>query len=239
MGVQKTMKKRLLAMLLILSTLLTMPNFYITAYAVSIDDSSIFVSGTQYYTASGASARSWDETSATTLYAKWTANTYKVTFNANGGTTATASKNVTYDSTYGTLPTPTKEGHTFKGWYTAASGETKVTGNSVVSISANHTLYAHWEKIIPYTESTVTKSGLKLIIDTKAYNFIAPYDILIVGYKGNQFVTMKRVPHNEQNSSYALNGDIDKIKVMVWDGLTTGIPLCEAEVIPNNKFIVE
>ena len=32
-------------------------------------------SGTQYYTASGASARTWDLTSVTTLYAKWTANT--------------------------------------------------------------------------------------------------------------------------------------------------------------------
>ena len=31
-------------------------------------------SGTQYYTADGSSARTWNLTSATTLYAKWTAN---------------------------------------------------------------------------------------------------------------------------------------------------------------------
>ena len=37
--------------------------------------------GTQYYTASGTSARNWDIPSATTLYAKWTANTYTVTLN--------------------------------------------------------------------------------------------------------------------------------------------------------------
>ncbi len=34
--------------------------------------------GTQYYTATGASARNWDMTSSTTLYAKWTVNSYSV-----------------------------------------------------------------------------------------------------------------------------------------------------------------
>ena len=63
-----------------------------------------------------------------TLTANWTANTYTVTANANGGTipttsgwsvasgSKTATKTVTYDSTYGTLPTPTRTGYTFAGW---------------------------------------------------------------------------------------------------------------------------
>lgn len=50
-----------------------------------------------------------------TFEAVYTANTYTVNFNANGGSTPTASKTVTYDSTYGTLPTPTREGYTFQG----------------------------------------------------------------------------------------------------------------------------
>lgn len=79
-----------------------------------------------------------------TLYAKWTANTYTVTFNANGGTTPTASKSVTYASTYGTLPTPTRAGYTFSGWYTASSGGSKITSTTTVSITASQTLYAHW-----------------------------------------------------------------------------------------------
>ena len=52
------------------------------------------------------------------MYANWTANKYTVTFNANGGTVGTTSKEVTYDSTYGTLPEPTRSGYTFDGWYT-------------------------------------------------------------------------------------------------------------------------
>ncbi len=79
-----------------------------------------------------------------TLYAHWTANTYTVTFNANGGSCSTANKNVTYNSTYGTLPTPTRTGYTFAGWYTAASGGTKITADTKVTITANQTLYAHW-----------------------------------------------------------------------------------------------
>lgn len=39
------------------------------------------------------------------------------------------------------LPTPTRAGHTFLGWYTAASGGTKVTSYSPTE---NSTLYAHW-----------------------------------------------------------------------------------------------
>ncbi|MBR3790176.1 MAG: InlB B-repeat-containing protein, partial [Clostridia bacterium] len=84
-------------------------------------------------------------TDAQTLYAHWTANEYAVTFNANGGTSPNpASKNVTYDSAYGALATTTLTGHTFAGWWTAASGGEQITAESTVKITAAQTLYAHW-----------------------------------------------------------------------------------------------
>ena len=43
-------------------------------------------------------------------------NTHTVTFNPNGGTVSQATKQVTYRKPYGTLPTPTRAGYTFKGW---------------------------------------------------------------------------------------------------------------------------
>ena len=82
-----------------------------------------------------------------TLYARWTAKTYTITYDANGGTTPTSSKTVTYASTYGTLPTPARTGYTFDGWYTYASGGTKITSNTNVSITANQTLYAQWTPV--------------------------------------------------------------------------------------------
>ena len=87
---------------------------------------------------------SFTANSNTTLYAVWKANTYTVTFNANGGSCSTASKTATYNSTYGTLPTPTRAGYTFDGWYTSASGGTKITSTSKFTVTANQTLYAHW-----------------------------------------------------------------------------------------------
>lgn len=80
----------------------------------------------------------------TTLYAVWKPNTYTVTFNANGGAVSPASKSVTYASTYGTLPTPTRAGYRFDGWFTAASGGTQITAGTAVTVLSNQTLYAHW-----------------------------------------------------------------------------------------------
>jgi len=80
-----------------------------------------------------------------TVYAHWTANEYTVTFNPNGSSVSPTSKTVTYDSTYGDLPTPSaRTGYNFDGWYTAATGGTKITSGSKVTTAGNHTLYARW-----------------------------------------------------------------------------------------------
>ena len=81
------------------------------------------------------------------FYAKWTANTYTVTFDPNGGMMpeeAEANRSVTYDQSYGTLPTPTLTGHTFEGWYTDVDGGEQITESTSVRITANQTLYARW-----------------------------------------------------------------------------------------------
>lgn len=98
-----------------------------------------------------------------TWTAAWQANTYTVTFNANGGTISTgsywtgsgttATKSVTYASTYGTLPTPTWTGFNFDGWHTTNSqlSTTKtITSSTKVSTASNHTLYAHWTRDLTY-----------------------------------------------------------------------------------------
>ena len=79
-----------------------------------------------------------------TLYAHWEAKTYRISFNANKGKVDISGKIVTYDSTYGELPTPTREGYSFEGWYTSTSAGTKITETSNVDITANKTVYAHW-----------------------------------------------------------------------------------------------
>jgi len=84
-------------------------------------------------------------TSDISLYAKWTINTYTVTFDYQDGITPTTTSQVTYNSTYGTLPQPSRTGYTFKGWYTQSFGAGNlVIANTVETIANNHTLYADW-----------------------------------------------------------------------------------------------
>ena len=82
-------------------------------------------------------------------YAKWNANNYVVTFNAGEGSLADgvdASKTVTYDGTYGSLPTPSRTGYSFAGWYLDVNdAESKVTETTTVATAANHTLTAKWD----------------------------------------------------------------------------------------------
>ena len=72
------------------------------------------------------------------LHAQWSG--CKVTYNANGGSVSTSS--ATYAGSALTLPTPTKTGYKFNGWYTASSGGSKV--NSPYTPNADIILYAQW-----------------------------------------------------------------------------------------------
>ena len=81
-------------------------------------------------------------TSNHTLIAKWKANTYKVTLVYNNGTT-NEEKEITYDSEYGVLPTPVKEGYTFLGWYT--TGGINVDSTTILKNAKDHTLNAQWK----------------------------------------------------------------------------------------------
>lgn len=76
------------------------------------------------------------------LYAKWTANTYTVTFDADGGTVSPATKTVTFGQEYGELPTPTYTGHTFGGWFD--SSDNPITSDVIVRTAQDHTLTAVW-----------------------------------------------------------------------------------------------
>ncbi|MBO7720982.1 MAG: leucine-rich repeat protein [Kiritimatiellae bacterium] len=66
-----------------------------------------------------------------------------VTFNANGGSVSPAARSVNYNAAVGTLPTPTRTGYTFAGWFTSASGGTQI--GTATKVTADVTYYAHWK----------------------------------------------------------------------------------------------
>lgn len=106
-------------------------------------------------------------------------NQRNVTFNANGGNVSLANKSVISGEKYGDLPTPTRTGYTFNGWYTATSGGTKITSDTTVDLSANQTLYAQWsEKKV--NSITVTPTTVELLAGN-TYTLsaeVAPVDAL-------------------------------------------------------------
>jgi uncharacterized protein (TIGR02145 family)/uncharacterized repeat protein (TIGR02543 family) len=81
-------------------------------------------------------------TSNTTIYAHWTLKTYTIAFNTNGGTVDPTSGTTGEGWKLAHLPTPTRTGYTFDGWYTAATGGTEVTMGTV--FNSNATIYAQW-----------------------------------------------------------------------------------------------
>ena len=122
----------------------------------------------------------------TALTVQWTAPTYAVTLNTNGGTINNG--NVT-GYTYGvgaTLPTAddmTYTGYTFKGWY----DNENLTGSPVTAIGGTETgnkeYWAKWE-INQYTITFDTNGGSKIAPITQDYGtkITAPADPTRKGY---------------------------------------------------------
>lgn len=84
---------------------------------------------------------------AATLYAVWKANTYTVSYNANGGTGAPGNHTKTYGKTLTLSSTkPTRTNYNFKGWGTSASATTVAyAAGASYTANAGITLYAVWE----------------------------------------------------------------------------------------------
>jgi uncharacterized repeat protein (TIGR02543 family) len=85
--------------------------------------------------------------SSITMYARWSIIQYTVTYNANGGTVSPTSATVDAGSST-TLPTPSRSGFTFNGWYTASSGGSFLgLGGTSYTPSSSITIFAQWAAI--------------------------------------------------------------------------------------------
>ena len=74
-------------------------------------------------------------------------------YNVNGGDPISPDyKIVPVDEAIGELPTPTRTGYQFSGWFTAASGGTRVTSSTTMPQLAYLIIYAHWTPVpVQYT----------------------------------------------------------------------------------------
>ena len=100
----------------------------------------------------------------TTVYAKWTANDYEVSFITEHGKTPT-SQNVKYNGTATNPGELTAEGYTFDDWYTDATYTTKFDFST--PITGDTKVYAKWEKNAPVLPDTyeLNVSGAFVYVD--------------------------------------------------------------------------
>lgn len=94
----------------------------------------------------------WNYDADLTIYAHWTPNQYKCSFNGNGGTVSAGTNPITftYDSNgfcLGCAPTASRTGFTFLGWYTAASGgqQSFDTGGNWYNKDTNVAAWSGWQ----------------------------------------------------------------------------------------------
>lgn len=176
----------------------------------AIDGSGRTISQTTTYTtedladALGTSIISSNQT--INLYPKWIAKTFIITFDPNEGSIDTTSKTVTYDSTYGALPVPTRENYDFVGWYTEKEGGTLVTSSSTVLITENKTLYAHWSKDV--YQIIYDSNGLE--VDLSEYSMSLPYgenkEITLLNPLQDMLFRFGYIPQTNQEWNTASDG---------------------------------
>jgi uncharacterized repeat protein (TIGR02543 family) len=116
-------------------------------------------SGTAYQ-----AGQTFEVSSDVTLYAQWKCATYTVTFDYQGATSGkdVTSKEVTYHSAYGELPSPTRTGYTFRGWSTSRDGFWQVTPTSRCNLTSNSTIYAWWTEKGGYTVAYDAAGGTQV-----------------------------------------------------------------------------
>lgn len=98
----------------------------------------------------------YSSNSSITLYAIWKANTYTVSYNANGGSGAPSNQTKTYGVNLTLSKTvPTRKYYNFLGWSTSASA-TKATysAGGTYTYNDNVTLYAVWK--LAYVKPRIT-----------------------------------------------------------------------------------
>lgn len=131
--------------------------------SINIDQATVRIStsSTIGYQAVASSAKTYTDRLGSVyymVYPKWK-QTFRVTFQGNGGTPAEQYEECASGASVTCPSAPTRTGYSFLGWYTAASGGSKVgDAGSTYYPTASITLYAQWS-MIWYTVSYNSHGG--------------------------------------------------------------------------------
>ena len=132
-------------------------------------------------------------------------NTVEVAFDANGGSLqqGASSKTLAVGEPYGALPGAARIGsYYFVGWYTQPTGGERVYSSTIMTVSEDHTLYAHWEYTggggdiaLPHYTVTFYSNYAPEIVVATVYNIVA-----------GSSVGQPNMPSNPVRDGYAFAG---------------------------------
>lgn len=161
------------------------------------------------------------------FYAKWTLNTYTVTFDSQGGSKVD-SQTVSHGGTVTEPTAPTYEGYTFGGWYTEAGCTTEYDFTTAVTESL--TLYAKWKDVTcPTGEITVDKSKWNTFFNNITFGLF---------FKDAQKVTITASDNSGDHVTitYLLSGKeltVDELNASVFTAYTGAF-----YIEPNNEYVI-
>ena len=160
---------------------------------------------------------------------------YTVTYEKDGGTIEDEENYTSY--TYGTaltLPTPSKAGFDFDGWYSDGEFNNKITEISS-DATGDKTVYAKWNSVVNYKIIGVDKenNSVKLIkrTDDSAWLIVATY----TGGGNLIKAAIKDISENKTGAEGAdvtvaniFEEDYEKVKAFMWNNLKDMQPRCNA-----------
>ena len=186
---------------------------------------------------------------------------HTVTFDANGANVTIPNKEVIKGQTYGDLPTPAREGYTFAGWFTDATAGTQVTASTIVELTADQTLYAHWtqnpvvepEKTASEKVSMVKEAIEAAVNKADASNSLTQDDIqkladAALTSTGVEGVTVSVSDFAKKDATSASQGSVSANIVITCDNVADKVvfnktiaqlPKSEAEKVADAKAVVE
>ena len=136
-----------------------------------------------------------------------------ITFNANGGTVSPATANTNAYGKLDSLPTPTRSGYSFDGWYTEVEGGTAVTTDTV--FDSTTTIYAHWTRnssggshTTYYPVNTLAKSeGGSVVVSQKSASKGSAVTVTVTPESGYQVSSVQAVDKDGKKLTLTDKGD--------------------------------
>ena len=110
----------------------------------AINNEATLITDVENYCEIGHSQETINNQTYQTAYLQNMANVREVTFNPNGGNVSEPTRRILIGDQVGTLPTPTREGYVFNGWFTLSEGGDQIDATTIITADVEY--FAQWKK---------------------------------------------------------------------------------------------